>query len=265
MLPAHPEAEDLGRFVEGTLDDAERGAIVQHIADCDDCRILVVDAAEFTEPAKRESLRWWMAVAAALILVAAIGAFTFSHFRDPLAKVKEDYGKVANRPLEGRISGFPYVPRRIMRGSDEPDTMLDIMKGDAADAMELSGSDPKTLHERGIRLLLADEDPKKSIADLKAAAERDPSNAKYLSDLAAALIAAAGGERPMLESALAACDRALLIDPRSPDALFNRAVALQALDRPEAVAAYDSYLTVDPSSPWAAEARSHRDLLRPLP
>ena len=55
LLLAHPDAEDLGRFVEGTLDDPERAAIVEHIADCDDCRILVVDAAEFVEPAKTES------------------------------------------------------------------------------------------------------------------------------------------------------------------------------------------------------------------
>jgi len=68
----------------------------------------------------------------------------------------------------------------------------------------------------------------------------------------------------MLERALAACDRALRIDPRSPDALFNRAVALQALDRPDAEAACEQYLKVDPSSPWADEVRSHLELLRSL-
>ena len=73
MLLAHPEPETLGRFVEGTLDDPERAAIVQHIADCDECRILVVDAAELTEPAKIERHKWWMGVAASLMLVAVIG------------------------------------------------------------------------------------------------------------------------------------------------------------------------------------------------
>jgi tetratricopeptide (TPR) repeat protein len=267
MLPAHPEAEDLGQFVEGTLDDAERGAIVQHIADCDDCRILVVDAAEFTEPAKRESRRWWMAVAAALVLVAAIGAFTFSHFRDPLAKVERDYAQVSNRPLEARLSGFPYVPHITLRSgpSDEPDLNVEIMQSEASELTNLPGSDAKTFHTRGIALLLSDNDAAKSVAMLQAAAERDPNNAKYQSDLAVALITAAGSDPAMLEKAVAVCDRALRIDPRSPDALFNRAFALQRLDRPDAAAAYERYLAVDSTSPWAAEVRRHLEGLRALP
>jgi len=39
---------------------------------------------------------------------------------------------------------------------------------------------------------------------------------------------------------------------------------LQALDRPEALAAYERYLRVDSTSPWAAEARRHIEILRPL-
>jgi len=55
----------LGRFVEGTLGEHERKAIVAHIADCDECRIVVVDAAEFVEPAIVHSeRRWWMSAAA---------------------------------------------------------------------------------------------------------------------------------------------------------------------------------------------------------
>jgi tetratricopeptide (TPR) repeat protein len=311
MLLAHPEAEDLGRFVEGTLDDPQRAAIVDHIADCDDCRMTIVDAAEFTEPAI-ETQKWgaarWLAIAAAAVFVVTLGTFSHHEYRessagrtidlvqdaprfvtdnvqasirfwrsmfgslgfaspftDPLADVEEAYGKVSNRPLEARISGFPYVPRHNMRGAAEDDIQLDIMKGKAADLMELQGTDAKTLNSKGIGFLLGD-DPKKSIALLQSAADHDPNNAKYQSDLAAALIAAGSGNPPMLEHALAACDRAIRIDPRSPDALFNRAVALQALDRPdEAIAAYDHYLAVDSSSPWAGEVRRYRDALRPLP
>jgi tetratricopeptide (TPR) repeat protein len=267
LLLAHPEAEDLGRFVEGTLDEPQRTAIVQHIADCDDCRILVVDAAEFAEPAKVNShSSWWMGIAAVVILLAAIGTLAYHQLRDLEGDVKKDYARVPNRPLEARLSGYQYVPRVVNRGAEEEkDIQLQIMQGAAADLMELRGTDAKTLHAKGIGFLLGDDDKKQSIAPLQAAAERDPTNASYQSDLAAALIAAARGNRPMLESALAACDRALRIDSRSPDALFNRAVALQALDRPEALAAYERYLTVDSTSPWAAEARKHIDLLQPLP
>jgi len=264
MLLAHPEPETLGRFAEGTLADPERATIVQHIADCDDCRTLVVDAAEFIEPAKVESNKWWMGVAASLMLVAAIGGLSYHQLHDPLATVKKDYGHVPNRPLEARLSGFQYVPRYTFRGDreDESDPNVAIMKGDAAKAAQLRGNSAKTRHTRGIGLLLSEDDPKASIGPLQSAAERDPNNATYQSDLAAALIAAAREDRPMLESALAACDRALRIDPRSTDALFNRAVALQALERPEAEAAYEQYLKVDPSSPWATEVRSNLNLLR---
>jgi tetratricopeptide (TPR) repeat protein len=259
ILLAHPTDADLDGFVEGTLPEAERDVVVHHIADCDDCRVLVVDAAEFIEPAKVERhSSWWMQIAAALILVAAIGALTFNHFRDPLAKVEEAYARVPSRPLEARLSGFPYVRHVVNRGVEDEDPQLSVMKGLAADAMELKGDDAKTIHARGIGFLLGD-DPKKSIALLQSAVDRDPNNAKYQSDLAAALIAARNPQ-----SALAATDRALRIDPNFPDALFNRAVALQALARPEAVAAYDRYLAVDPNSPWAAEAKSQRDLLRGL-
>jgi tetratricopeptide (TPR) repeat protein len=267
MLLAHPEAEDLGRFVEGTLADPERAAIVQHIADCDDCRILVVDAAEFTEPAKTESHNWWMKIAASLILVAAIGGLTYHQLHDPLAGVKEAYAKVPDRPLEARISGFPYRPHHTMRGSadEDSDPAVMVMQDKAGHAAEVRGNDGRTLHTRGIGLLLCDKDAKKSIEPLQAAAAREPDNAKYQSDLAAALIAAARGDHVKLESALAAADHALRIDPRSPDALFNRAVALQALQRPEALAAYERYLTIDSTSPWAEEVKRDIEALRPLP
>lgn len=266
LLLAHPEAEDLGQFVEGTLNESERAVIVQHVADCDECRMLIVDAAEFSEPAKAESRSWWMQIAASLILVAVIGGFTFNHFRDPLAKVEKSYAQVPSRPLEARLSGFSYTPRRNMRGAgDEADPMLDIMKGDAAAVAELTGNDAKTVHARGIALLLIETDPKKSLADLQAAVDSEPNNAKYQSDLAAALITAGERDPSMLPAALAACDRALRIDPNSPDALFNRAVALQALGRPDAVAAYETYLKIDPSSPWAREARNSIELLRQTP
>ncbi|MGA8810351.1 MAG: zf-HC2 domain-containing protein [Thermoanaerobaculia bacterium] len=268
MLLDHPEAEDLGRFVEGTLDEAERIAIVDHIADCDDCRILVVDAAEFVEAPKVERhSTWWMGIAAALILVAAIGTLTYRQLRDLEGDVKKDYAKVLNRPLEGRLSGYPYVPRVVNRGVEEDkEIQLQIMQGEAAKLMELHGNDAKTLHAKGIGFLLGDDDKRQSVAPLQAAAERDPTNARYQSDLAAALIAAARDNRQMLESALAACDRALRIDPHSPEALFNRAVALDALQRPEAQQAYERYLTVDSTSAWADEVRKqHIEPLRLLP
>jgi tetratricopeptide (TPR) repeat protein len=264
MTLAHPAAEDLGRFVEGTLDDAGRAAVVAHIADCDECRILVVDAAEFVEPAVEHSdRRWWVAVAAVLIIVAGIGTFTYREYRNPLSNVEEAYGQLKSRPIEARLSEFPYVPWHAMRGdSDDRDPTMSIVQGEAAGAIELRRNDARTLHARGIGFLLAGS-AEESIAPLQAAATREPHNAKYQSDLAAALIAAARGDHAKLQIALAVCDRALQIDPRAPEALFNRATALEQLEKTlEAIAAYDQYLTVDPASPWASEAKGNRDRLQ---
>ena len=266
---AHPEAEDLGRFVEGTLDEAQRKIVVAHLADCDDCRIVMVDASNAVEPALTEPAaaahRWWLAIAAGIVLVA-VGLFVFNERRDPLAETRKSYGKLQKRPLEARLSGYPYVPHPVNRGGDEADLSLQILQADAAEAAELRGTNAKTLHARGIGILLEDNNTAAdAVAPLQAAATADPNNIAYQSDLAAALIAARRSDPRNLERAVEVCNRALLIDPRAPEVLFNRALALQLLDRTqEAIAAYQQYLAVDASSPWAAEARRNLDLLLPL-
>jgi tetratricopeptide (TPR) repeat protein len=265
---AHPEAEDLGRFVEGTLDEAERKIIVAHLADCDDCRIVMVDASSSAEAALTEtapaSHRWWLAIAAGIVLVA-VGAFVFNERRDPLSETRKSYAKLEKRPLEARLSGYPYVSHRVNRGGDEADLSLQVLQADAAEVAQLRGSDAKTLHARGIGILLEHKNTAgDALAPLQAATTADPNNVTYQSDLAAALIAAGRSDPRNLERALATCDRALQIDPRAPDALFNRAVALQALDRTQdAIAAYQRYLAIDSSSPWADEAKQHLELLLP--
>ena len=279
MTLAHPAAEDLGRFVEGTLDDAARAAIVDHIADCDECRIVVVDSSEFIEPARSTSEFikpaqatghwWWQAAAAAVVLIAAVGMFTYTQRRDPAAKLTKEYAQVKLRPIEGRLSGVPYTEWRVTRGGSDSndeteDSLLAIMRGEAASLAELSGDDAKTLHARGVGLLLeSKESVDDSLAPLRAAAAKEPGNVQYQNDLATALIAAGSRDPAKLQLAVDACNRAIQVDPRSPEALFNRAVALESLHRTqEAVAAYDLYLSVDPSSHWAKEVRHRMDDLR---
>ena len=283
LLLAHPEAESLGRFVEGTLDDPERASVVQHIADCDDCRMLVVDAAEFIEPAKTESNKWWMGIAASLALVAAIGTVTYQHLRDLKGPVKKDYAKLSTRPLEARLSGFAYVPHRVYRGAEDgEDTQLDTLRVDAADLMELHtlrvdaadlmelrGDDAKTLNAKGTAYLLAAStthdaneirsERTNAVALLQAAVDRAPDNASYQTDLAAALLTT--GDKANHDLALAHLKKALAIDPRNQEALFNEGLALSDSNPKAAIAAFKSYLNVDSSSKWAEEARRNIGLL----
>lgn len=268
---AHPAAEDLGRFVEGTLDDAGRAAVVAHIADCDECRIVVVDAAEFVEPsAARADRSRWLAIAAVVVLVITGAGFFYNQTRDPLAKTREAYGRLSKRPLEARLNHFPYVPRHVTRSADTEDSEpeLDIMRGEASEVADLRGHSAKRLNERAIGLLLSDGTDK-PITLLEEATKREPDNAGYQSDLAAALIFAtlrqktAAGRQQELERAVQACDLALKIDPNMPEALFNRAIALQTLDqKSEAIKAYKKYLVIDPSSKWAEEARQSLESLQ---
>jgi len=286
MLLAHPAAEDLGRFVEGTLPDNERGEVVAHIADCDECRILVVDSAEFIEPAKKESPRWWAAVAASILILAG-GGYFWQQSRDPLAPVIEASAQLPNRPIEPRLTKFTYLPRNTMRGSGDeevniPATLVESRAGEiiersnnATRAVASRGDDPKVLHALGVAHLLTaalarNEDVKNirierimAIVDLESAAKREPTNVSYQNDAAAALLCT--GDPRQRQLAIAHLDKALLLDPRSPEALFNRAIALRDAKSREAVPAFSRYLEVDSTSKWADEARSNLDLLQPLP
>jgi CHAT domain-containing protein/tetratricopeptide (TPR) repeat protein len=90
---------------------------------------------------------------------------------------------------------------------------------------------------------------------------RDPQNARAANDLAVAYLDRAGKkDEPFdLFLALAQANRALALDPRLPEARFNRALALERLSLLHpAHAAWETYLELDPTSDWAEQARRHR-------
>jgi Flp pilus assembly protein TadD len=118
---------------------------------------------------------------------------------------------------------------------------------------------PRTLHDFGVASAINGE-LDRGIALLEQAADQPTSDARMESDLAAVYLARGtrDGNRQDFEKALSATDRAVMSQPELPEALFNRALALERLSlRPEARAAWLDYLQVDGQSAWAAEARSH--------
>jgi CHAT domain-containing protein len=110
--------------------------------------------------------------------------------------------------------------------------------------------------------------PDAAIDSLRSAARLDPKNASVQSDLAAALLERAGraqDPQSILE-AYTSADSAVALDPRLPEARFNRALALEWLYLPQdAIAAWSSYLELDDHSPWGDEARVRREELRKAP
>jgi hypothetical protein len=256
MTLAHPAAEDLGRFVEGTLDDAGRTAVVEHIADCDECRIVVVDASAFEQESVAGtdgfSWNWWHAAAAAIAVVVAVSFYT-GH-RDRLGKLAATSADLSFRPTEGRLNRFPYRPFKARtRGGENPESQESQeswkLGEPAADILERKSDDAETLHEQGVAHLVLGERPD-AIKAIAAATQKAPNEATYWSDLAVAQIAS-GDAAHALESA----DRALKLHPGLPDALFNRALALQALGNHEAASAYERYIRIDPNSQWSEDAR----------
>ncbi len=88
-----------------------------------------------------------------------------------------------------------------------------------------------------------------------------PSSARALSDLAAAYLVRGSVESLPADflRSLDDLERALLLEPGLPEALFNRGLVFERLGLcAAAVASWDDYLAIDASSGWAREAAARR-------
>ena len=267
-----PTDETLALFASGDIDDSTRNEVLAHIEGCSDCMAAVLSANAHLEEersvgrdwsgrrAKSES-RWWMAVAAAVII--AVIAVPLLRRRDDTMSRLVSLAPASARVVEPRLSGgFAWAPYRgPMRAADSAaDAELLKLGGAAGDAIARAQRDhsEKAQHAAGVALVLVDQ-PAEAIDRLRISAEQLPNDVRVWSDLAAARYAAAVKlQRPsLLPEALAAADRALLIDPKSAEALFNRALILEHLGlTDEARKAWLRYLETDSSSSWATEART---------
>jgi CHAT domain-containing protein/enamine deaminase RidA (YjgF/YER057c/UK114 family) len=155
------------------------------------------------------------------------------------------------------------IPRATCTGAGAvPPAGLAALSGRATAALE-DGADADALHVVAL-IDLAWADPEgnlvdRSISYLQTAARLAPGNASVLADLAAAHLVRAQGRqnsRDLLAS-LEAAAGAVWLDSHHPAALFNRALALEALGLDEqAGESWMAYLAVDSTTEWAAEARA---------
>jgi CHAT domain-containing protein len=266
--PRHPTAETMTAFIEGTLPRPELATVTQHLVGCEDCREAVSATVHFEreeEQRRKKQLRirpkWWLAAAAAGVAIVSVPlAQRYLSEQSPVV-ILLNAAPREHRTVEPRLAGFPWARLQAeQRGNGTPDhenlklggaagTVLDKVKGQ---------TDPVSRHGAGLANLFIGRS-RDAIATLEQAAA-ESKTASTWNDLAAArYVAAITDERTaQLPMALAAADRALQLDPRLPEALFNRALILEHMAlRDQARAAWQAYLAVDSATGWAVEAREH--------
>jgi len=172
------------------------------------------------------------------------------------------------RPIEARLTGFDWPPMRLQRAAHA--SLLDPARLELAGAAGaviqslLNDSSARARHEAGAAYLLIERD-RDAIEALQSAVQQSPNDASAWNDLAAARYTLAVTEkRPHeLPQALADADHALRLNPKLPDALFNRALIIEALGVTEAARrSWQRYVAVDPSTHWSTEALNHLGNLR---
>ncbi len=196
-------------------------------------------------------------VVAGTLGVLAIAAGLLVARRWTRSDLDRAWERLPYRPIAARVSGLAYRP---IAAASAPASVLDEprpLSGLRRAALDLLQDESSDADRKGVAFLLAGR-PAEAVGALDRCARAAAGPARCWSDLAAAQIelATASDEPRRLALAFAAADRALQLEPRSAEALFNRAMALEAmhLDQPAAVA-WQRYLAVDAKSPWAAEGR----------
>lgn len=285
-----PDPEVLAAYVDRGLSLAERSRVDHHLASCPQCLALlagvvrtVADVSEFTPHAgpavetasravTRRTLVGVLAAAAAVIAVLFMPSLV-RPWLDRDAGLVNLVGVSEKRSVLGRLTGgFPHAPLGVPSAGGQGGRVAeaDRILFTAAKIRESFGEreTPSRLHDLGLSQLLAGRYDEAAQA-LLAASREQPSNARYLNDVAAVQLERARlGLRPDdLPRALAAADRARRLDPSLNEAWFNRALAATALSLHEqAKQAWTEYLARDSSSAWAAEARTRlNELLKPTP
>jgi len=209
----HPDAERLAEYADGVLDAGGRAEIEQHLADCAECRAVVMETMAFNEaetPAQAAPpanvipfrSRPWLTGAAAGLAVAAALVLTvrvlrpewLSSSRGDRPELQELIAAVANeptRPVEGRLSGgFKYgPPPSPTRGAGDREVSPDVRIAAAKIEKESRERDtPESQAALGVAYLTVGE-LDKAIMSLEDGAASRPADARMQNDLAAAYLA----------------------------------------------------------------------------
>jgi tetratricopeptide (TPR) repeat protein len=285
VVSDHPDLESIAAYLDGRLTERARAGVTEHLASCEDCYAVFTESAltRVDVQAQRESIvdrvsAWftgprlvWSSAAATLAVAAtlllAVGTTRMRPTpvtESELRALAQELLSASERPIEGRLSGgIKYARTRgaVRSGGSvtttlSPDVRIAVARSEKALAAKRTA---ETLHMFGVATIVAGE-LDRAIPLLEQATEQTSPDSEMLNDLSAAYLARAARDNRHqdLERALAAADRALKAAPVLPEALFNRALALEHLGLvDEARVAWFDYLRADDRSGWADEARAH--------
>ena len=210
-----------------------------------------------------------VAIFGVLIAIALTAIWRFSIYRSnvdiAIAELQNSYRE--QRPTGSRIAGFEHSPFSVPRGETKQD---ETAARDRAERLLMiaagEDNDPTSLAALG-KYYLTQGNYEKAIGLFELAEKSGSKRAEIHIDHGAGLLELAGNARvredrvktvTLLDKSLGQFETALKLSPRSPEALFNRALCFESLYlKEQAKEAWKQYLAVDTSSNWATEARNN--------
>jgi len=198
----------------------------------------------------------WLAIA---FLVLAVLSLMVAHFRreDALDEVKAMVARARRRPVEARLTGFPYGMSPRLVPVDDPSTIR--LRSSAAEVFLRFEHSTTVVGVRtaGVAALVTNRIDT-AVEELRLAVKKAPSDAGAWNDFSAALLTRASMKKNWDDAieALASVDHALLLVPSLPEALCNRALILESIRLNEsACTSWKALLQVESGTPWESEAK----------
>jgi CHAT domain-containing protein len=237
--------------------------VMQHLVACHTCETVALGE---RPPARRRTptlsrvqiiLSVIVFAAASAVIVTQVRQKTAANLFWRLAAATQ----APTRRYEGRISGgFAWTPSRYVTRSNSDHAASASSRVLAGTILSnFRGNNPSSDDHAAAAAYLVNQNPRQAIEILEPSAEQKHDAAVW-NDLAAAYIARAQqADLPeLLADAVAAADAAIDIDKNYPEALFNRAVALERLGlRDAAREAWKNYLRHAVNDGWSREAKEH--------
>ncbi|HEY0372574.1 MAG TPA: zf-HC2 domain-containing protein, partial [Thermoanaerobaculia bacterium] len=125
-----PDEETLAAFIDGRLKGEARQRVVEHMANCADCRDIAVAANEYQPlpadvshmPARSPMLKWSVVAAIAAVVVLAFGTMLRNRLISaPMTDLVEASESLDVRAVPARLSAdFPHRRyQSVMRGGND--------------------------------------------------------------------------------------------------------------------------------------------------